>query len=237
MSDRMRALFHEGDLAGAVETAAAEDEPCAVALCLVARGSWGAGLFAAQSALAADADDALALWCRAEARLGLGERSRALADWSRILETDPTSRTAWKDRAVLRALQGDRPGALADLERAATLSPDDVVPRLWTALLGGSAEPLAHFEAVPGWSARLAALVLGHATTDDLLALSAQDEDERRRRRCQVHGYAGLLAERLDPARALAHYEACAATEVWTFVTHLWARERLADHRAGRPWV
>lgn len=220
------ALFLAGDLAGAVAAA-----PPAHPLAAVARGAWSSAL---SSAFAAGAGgDPLSLWCRATARLGLGDRPGALADWTAVIEAAPGSPVARKDRAVLRALMGDRAGALADLAAAAALAPSDVVPWLWAAALGGGLDGLAPFARSPGWSGRLAALVLRDARVDALLAaLEAEPlaEAERLRRRCQLHGYAGLLAERDGDARAArAHYEACAATEAWTFLTHLWARERLVD--------
>lgn len=227
-----RTRFHDGDLAGAiVEARRALPEKWAVALMAVVHGLWARGLAAAEGQLASDPDDALARWCRASALLGTGDRPGALADWSWILERDSTSRTAWKDRAVLRALLGDRPGALSDLAQAAARSPDDVVPHLWTAGLGGPREPLASFARGDGWRAQLAGLVLGEKNIDDLLPVLAREaEEEQRRRRCQVHGYAGLVAERDgNPGRAFAEYERCVETGVWHFLTHLWSRERLAD--------
>lgn len=238
----LRARFRAGDLAGALDLARARgasgDAGCA-ALLAVARGAWPDALAAAGAALDADARDGLARWCRATARLGGGDRAGALADWTRLLEDDPATVTTWKDRAVARALVGDRAGALADLARAGELAPGDVVPRLWAAALGGprEASDLAPFAAGAAWSARLAALVLGRAEPDallDVVAREVEDEAERRRRACQVHGYAGLLFEGRDPEGARRRYEAAAATEVWTFLTHLWARERLRDLGAGR---
>ncbi len=231
MSDP-RTLFLAGDLAGAVAAASPGH-----ALRAVARGGWPEALAMAETALAADPDDPLALWCRASARLGLGDRPGALADWTTLAERAPATPVPWKDRAVLRALLGDRAGALADLARAATLAPDDVVPHLWGValggVLGGGPGELRAFVRAGGWSGRLAALLLGELRVDALLAgLEAEplDEATRLRRRCQLHGYAGLLAERDgDPRSARAHYEACVATEAWTFLTHLWARERLVD--------
>jgi hypothetical protein len=227
-----RTRFHDGDLAGAIELArGARLEPWAGALVAVVSGEWRQGLELAEGLLRGDADDALARWCRATARLGCGDRPGALADWSWILERDPTSRTAWKDRAILRALMGDRAGALSDLAQAAARSPDDVVPHLWIAGLGGPREPLRAFARGDGWRAELAGLVLGEKNVDDLQPVIAREsEEEQRRRRCQVHGYAGLVAERDgDPGRAFAEYERCVATDVWHFLTHLWSRERLAD--------
>lgn len=231
VQDGARARFHEGDLAGAI--AVARDAGPA-ALVAVVSGEWGRGLELAERLLREEEGDALARWCRATARLGTGDRDGALADWSAIVESDPNSRTAWKDRAILRALLGDRPGALSDLAQAAALSPDDVVPHLWTAGLGGPREPLAAFARGDAWSAALARLVLGERTVDELLPVVAREpHDEQRRRRCQVHGYAGLLAEREgDRERALREYETCVATNVWHFVTHLWSRERLIDRRS-----
>jgi tetratricopeptide (TPR) repeat protein len=230
--------FHEGDLAGAIDECKEAirlrppGEPVARALVHVSRGEWASGLEAADAALAADARDGLARWCRAEARLGLGDRPGALADWSLILASDPTSRTAWKDRGVLRALMGDRAGALEDLARAALLSPGDVVPRLWLAGLGGEGALLAPFAREEGWSGTLARLLMGRVPAAEGLAgaLAAPTERERRERRCQVHGYLGLLAERDgDRVGARHHYEECASTGTWHFVTHLWSRERLAS--------
>lgn len=229
--------FLSGDLAGAVAVAP-PDHP----LSAVARGAWAEALEAARG------DDPLSRWCRATARLGLGDRAGALADWTRVVEAAPGSPVARKDRAVLRALLGDREGALTDLAAAAALDPSDVVPRLWAAGLSeGRARTeagatLAPFARSPGWSGRLAALVLGEVPVEALLAqLEAEPlaEGDRQRRRCQLHGYAGLLAERDgDLGAARGHYEACAATAVWTYLTHLWARERLVDQalRAERPW-
>jgi hypothetical protein len=230
-----RRRFHDGDLAGAISLAR-EALPAAWAGALVAvvSGEWVRGLELAERLLAADGADALARWCRATARVGTGDRPGALADWSWIVERDPTSRTAWKDRAVLRALMSDRAGALGDLAQAASLSPDDVVPCLWMAALGGARGPLLAFARGDAWSADLARLVLGQKTIDELLPVIAREpDDEQRRRRCQVHGYSGLLAERDgDRARAFREYERCVATDVWHFVTHLWSRERLVDRRS-----
>lgn len=221
-----RALFHEGDLAGAIEAARGASDHGARALVAVASGDWATGLAAAEQGLAERTDDGLALWCRGEARVGLGDRPGALADWSRLLEADPSSRTAWKDRAILRALEGDRAGALLDLGAVAALSPDDVVPRLWAAGLGGPEAPLEAFARGDGWSAELARLVLGTRAAADLLSSSLAREQV-----CQVHGYAGLVAERRrEREPALRHYRACRAIPVWHFVVHLWARERLVDH-------
>lgn len=219
-----------GAIADAQALAAEGGAPAfAVALAAVASGKWAAGLEAAEQALAQEPGDALALWCRGEARVGLGDRAGALADWSRIVTDDPDSRTAWKDLALIRALTGDRKGALADLAHVGRLSPDDVVPRLWRVGLGAPAEELEPFADGEGWSARLAQLVLGRASADSLLAEVADLEPgEQGRRRCQVYGYAGLLLEG-DGGDPTAQYRACAATEVWSFVTHLWARERLRD--------
>lgn len=223
-----RALFVAGDLAGAVAAA-----PPGHALGAVARGDWPAALALAKDP-AKDPADPLALWCRATARLGLGDRPGALADLSALIARTPASPVAWKDRAVLRALLGDREGALHDLAGAAARAPSDVVPHLWALALGGvlGAGP-GELRGFGGWAGRLAALVLGEVRVDALLAgLEAEPlaEAERLRRRCQLHGYAGLLAERDGDARAArAHYEACVATERWTFLTHLWARERLVD--------
>lgn len=217
-----RAPFLAGDLAGALAVA-----PPGHALGAVARGDWPAAL------AAADPADPLGLWCRATARLGLRDRPGALADLTAVLERAPGSAVAWKDRAVLRALLGDRQGALDDLAEAATRAPSDVVPHLWAHTLGGGPGELRAFVCAGGWTGRLAALVLGEVRVDALLAaLEAEPlaEDERRRRRCQLHGYAGLLAERDgDAGAARGHYQACVATETWTFLTHLWARERLVD--------
>lgn len=214
--------FLAGDLAGAVAAA-----PPGHPLAAVARGAWAAALEAAR------ADDPLTLWCRASARLGLGDRAGALADWTRVIAAAPASPVARKDRAVLLALLGDRAGALRDLAAAAERAPADVVPCLWAAALGGGLDGLVTFARAPGWPGRLAALALRQVRVEALLAsLEAEPlaEDERLRRRCQLHGYAGLLAERDgDPRAARAHYEACVATEVWTFLTHVWARERLVD--------
>jgi len=233
---RSRDRFQEGDLAGAIADARAlvrdaNAPDFARALAAVAAGEWTAGLAAAERALARDPRDALARWCRGEARVGLGDRTGALADWSWILEDDPSSRTAWKDRALLRALTGDRAGALEDLAHVGRLSPDDVVPRLWRTGLGVATDELLPFAAGRGWTARLALLLLGRATAAELLAdLDGLDPGEQRARRCQVHGYAGLLLEREGRQKsAAAQYRACEATRVWHFVTHLWARERLRD--------
>ena len=245
MVNGAHACFHAGDLAGAIEAArglvAAAKPPSpsaagrpawAEALVAVADGQWGPGLAAAERALAEDPADALARWCRGEARIGLGDRAGALADWSWIVEADPASRTAWKDRALARALLGDRAGALEDLGRLAALAPDDVVPRLWSAGLGGDPGPLLAFATGPGWSARLAALLLGRAEPAALWAETTHTtvEAEWRARACQVEGYAGLLAEREGRREeAIRRYQACVATGVWHFLTHLWARERLRD--------
>ncbi|MCA8922838.1 MAG: hypothetical protein KDD82_13575 [Planctomycetes bacterium] len=232
---RVRERFHAGDLAGAIDDARAlareaNAPDVAQALAAVAEGAWELGRAAAERALARDPRDALARWCRGGARVGLGDRAGALADWSWIVEDDPASRTAWKDRALLRALTGDRAGALEDLARVGRLSADDVVPRLWRVGLGAPAEELLPFAAGQGWSARLAQLLLGRASAAELLAEAhGLDPAEQRARRCQVHGYAGLLLERDRRDSAAAHYRACEATQVWHFVTHLWARERLRD--------
>jgi len=234
---RVKERFRVGNLGGAIADARvlageAGAPEFVRALAAVAAGEWEAGLRAAERALVQEPGEALALWCRGEARVGLGDRAGALADWSRIVEDDPDSRTAWKDLALVRALTGDRAGALADLAHVGRLSPDDVVPRLWRVGLGAPAEELEPFAEGEGWSARLAQLLLGRASADSLLAeLADLEPGEQRRRRCQVTGYAGLLLER-DGGDPTAHYRACAATEVWSFVTHLWARERLRDASA-----
>ena len=85
--------FQKGDLGGAIADARALARDAnapdfAQALAAVAAGEWTAGLAAAEQALARDPSDALARWCRGEARVGLGDRTGALADWSRILEDD-----------------------------------------------------------------------------------------------------------------------------------------------------
>ena len=236
---RARDLFHHGDLAGAIAEAQAlardkNGPDVAQALAAVAAGEWTRGLAAAERSLAKDPRDALARWCRAEARVGLGDPAGALADWSWILEDDPTSRTTWKDRALLRALTGDREGALEDLRHVGQLSPGDVVPRLWRAGLGAPPDELVPFAAAQGWNARLAQLLLGRATAAELLAdIGRLDPAEQRARRCQVHGYAGLIHEREGRQESAAEqYRACEATGVWHFMTHLWARERLRDNTA-----
>ena len=239
LTARASQRFLSGDLAGAIEdardrVARGDAPPASLALAAVADGAWGPALLAAEAALLAVPRDPLARWCRAAARLGLGDRAGALADWSLLLDEDPDARTAWKDRAVLRALLGDRAGALSDLARLCELEAGDVVPRLWIAGLGGEREPLEPFARGSDWSADLARLVLGRAAPDELLGrLPAA---RARTRTCQVQGYAGLVLERDGaPAAAFARYEACAATCVWHFLTHLWARERLVDRAAGRP--
>jgi tetratricopeptide (TPR) repeat protein len=93
-----------------------------------------AGHKAACEAALADVERALALSCdppseedlgelllRAELTEDLGDLQGALAQYTRILEAEPSNYDALTERARLRKLTGDMPGALADAAEVATM--------------------------------------------------------------------------------------------------------------------
>lgn len=202
-----RALFLAGDLAGAVAAA-----PPGSALAAVARGAWPEAL-----AAATEPDDPLGLWCRATARLGLGDRPGALADWTTLIPSGPRPRP-WAGRtgpscgrcsATGRGRSPTwprrRPGFRTTSCRTCGPGPSGadrassgVRPRGRVGRRAGSASSSARSASTRSWPG---------------VEAEALDDAARLRRRCQLHGYAGLLAERDgDPRSARAHYEGCVAT-------------------------
>ncbi len=100
------------------------DDPEAIRLLPGEAASLRADLAAAADRLAALQDDARALRTRAVLLAAMGD-ARAEPVASRAVELAPRSSRALLVRARIRRLAGDRRGALADLESALAIEPDD----------------------------------------------------------------------------------------------------------------
>jgi tetratricopeptide (TPR) repeat protein len=62
---------------------------------------------------------------RGDAWFNKGEYSKSIADYSRTIKLDQTSVLGWSRRCWVRAIYGQIPQALADCNKALSLSPDD----------------------------------------------------------------------------------------------------------------
>lgn len=173
-------------------------------------------------------------WLRARARYYQGKLEEAEQDLDVLIEKLVPAEGSLRTRGLVRALQGRRGEALADLRAALRLSPRSAYTALWIAGLGGGKEALAPFLAGNAWTSELARFVAGQGSLADLLARAkkAPNDRKRRERLCEAHGYAGLLADaegRWPAART--HYQACVATGVTEFIEYRWAEQRLRQDR------
>ncbi len=89
------------------------------------RGRFGAALSMLQAATAADSSDARAWSDLGYALLQVGRQREGTQALDRALALDPDLAVAWYNRGLARYRRGDLDGALADLEHAARLAPDD----------------------------------------------------------------------------------------------------------------
>lgn len=188
-------------------------------------------------ALRLDPQECGALLQRAWAREARGD-VRALVDVARVRRRDPSGRrTRSRWSLALQAYFAGEPERATSLLRD-SLGPDEpVYPALWLALLFDDATALPAAEGWPAWLVRFAR---GEVGADALLAEAASDADEQRRRErlCEAHGYVGLRAEREGRVeQALEQYRRCVEQGVFGFKEHAWARLRLAGvtPRAPKP--
>lgn len=69
-------------------------------------------------------EDAYIYDSRGEAYYGLEEFEKALADYDKALELDPTMSTSYKYRGFVQQALGNAEQAIADLEQYLTLEPE-----------------------------------------------------------------------------------------------------------------
>jgi tetratricopeptide (TPR) repeat protein len=74
-----------------------------------------------------DADDVTAYFKRAITRYDLGDRPGAIADYTAVLQINPTDDVALNNRGLAHYDLGDRAAALADLDRAVQQNPNNFV--------------------------------------------------------------------------------------------------------------
>ncbi len=133
-------------------------------------------------------------------------------------------------RGLARALAGDRPGALADLARQLKQHAEPYTV-LWRVGLGADSTELEPWSGQADWPGPLVRHLLGRLSWEEAEAAAMEGRDERQQleQLCELHGFAGLWAERDGEAeRARAHYDACLQTGRRNFLEWQWARDRRA---------
>jgi tetratricopeptide (TPR) repeat protein len=86
-------------------------------------GIWKDSLTLWTHSLTLDSRCSVAYLNRGTARMDLGDRPGAVADYSSCIEVDPREFKAWNSRGLARESLGDLEGARADYDRAVALSP------------------------------------------------------------------------------------------------------------------
>lgn len=93
-------------------------------------------------------DDSLMTWARGLVELEAGRRDEALALFRRAVEQQSTNDRAWISLAMLHEEMGDRELALANLERALDLNPENAtglkLMAQWHSRAGGAPTPQMH---------------------------------------------------------------------------------------------
>jgi tetratricopeptide (TPR) repeat protein/predicted Ser/Thr protein kinase len=155
-----------------------------------------------------------------------GRFAQAIPDYAQALALNPKDGVTRWNRAVAYLHVRKRAEALKDFER---LAPEDAYAALWIAGVSGDTKALSAHAKEQTWISAIVRYYLGQLDLEALLKLADRDPTKRAGRRCEVHAYVALRAEREgNKARALKHYRlSVAAGAPPTFEEHKWARARV----------
>ncbi|HZI14283.1 MAG TPA: tetratricopeptide repeat protein [Myxococcus sp.] len=209
-----------------------EPDPHALlALVQIERGNPRAALEGLDAALQQGAGDVHLLITRARARMLTGDAKGALSDVESAKSPDPKSAPAWALHGMYLAASGRESEAIAQLEKAAALAPEDPWAALWLLALGRGDALLQQARPVKPWQQQLVKFALGTLSWEALQEEARRPSIERERadRISDAHTTAGLVAEgRGQPAEASRHYRAVVEAGLTHTNMHTWATSRLS---------
>jgi len=202
------------------------------------------GLDDVQHVLQAKPDDFKALYLQGIVQRRLSDFPASLQSLTRALDLYPHSGSTFLERGFTKYAAGDRAGAQADFESSRQTEAERPYGELWLWIVGCENGQKADadkrlsdfFDGARGtkagqWPAKLADLVLGRRTPDELAQTVDPTESDRLKKPaiCQVWYYAGkaaLLAG--DKVTAKADFQKSVATGVYSRVESSEAKRELS---------
>lgn len=202
-----------------------------LAFARIERGNPKAAIAGLDAALQQASSHPHLLVARAKAKMSMGDAKGALTDLKSTESMVPKSALARGLHGMYLAASGQESEAIAQLEKAVSLAPEDPWAALWLLGLGKGDAWLKQVRPQKLWYERLVKYALGEESWNSILEEARRPSIERERadRLAEAHTVAGLIAEgRGQPTEASQHYRAVVEANLAHTSMHVWATSRLS---------
>lgn len=207
------------------------DPHALLALVRIERGNFKAAIAGLDAALQQDSSHPHLLFARARVRMSMGDAKGALSDVEFASSADPKNALARGLHGMYLAASGQESEAIAQLEKAVVLAPDDPWAALFLFGLGKGDAWLKQVRPQKPWYEQLVKFALGEVSWNALLEEARRPSLKRERadRIAEAHTAAGLVAEgEGKPTEAAQHYHAVVAANLAHTTMHIWATSRVS---------